>query len=177
MSATAQAVKQVAELKRAFDRTFGEAHGAKTTAEHDLLAITLAGDVYGLRLSQIGAVHSDRPITRLPGSPPALLGVAGLRGTLLPVYGLRELLGYPGAPTPRWLAVVAGAQVGLAFEQFDGHLRVPSGAIVAEAGAADPPRRRPLVRDVVHTEGQALPIIHLPAVLDAIAALARRPKE
>ena len=108
-----------------------------------------------------------------PHSPPS----AGLRGALLPIYDLSQLLGYPKAANPRWLAVVAHAQVGLAFDQFDHHLRVPLRAIVAEAGADGTARRRPFVRHVVHGHGDVRPLIHLPSVLDAIAGLVHRPKE
>ena len=165
------------DLRRTFDRAFVEAPRGDAPAEDDLLAVTIAGDPYGMRLSQIAAVYSDRPITRLPGSPAVVLGVAGLRGSLLPVYDLRQLLGYAKAAAPRWLAIIADAQVGVAFEQFDSHIRVPSRAIVAETGAGRAAGRRSFVRDVVHGSGYARPIIHLPSVLDAIAVLAHRPKE
>ena len=43
----------------------------------------------------------------VPGPEAALLGIAGLRGALLPIYGLAVLLGYP-APTeaPRLVVIV-----------------------------------------------------------------------
>lgn len=163
------------ELRHAFDRTFAETPRIDAVPHDDFLAITIAGDPYAMRLSEVAGLYPGRRITWLPGSVPPLLGLAGLRGALIPVYDLRSLLGYPKASPPRWLTVLVDAQVVVGFEQFDGHVRVARRA-VAEAGASRPQ----LVREVVHTDGLVRPIIHLPSVLDAIAALvhhAARSKE
>lgn len=167
------------ELQQTFDRTFAEAPRADAAPHDDLLAITIGGDPYAMRLSEVAGLYPDRRFTWLPGSVPALLGLVGLRGALLPVYDLGTLLGYPKTATPRWLAVIADAQVVLGFEQFDSHLRVPRQAI-AEAGTGSAASRPQPVREVVHTNGLVRPIIHLPSVLEAIAVLvhhAARPKE
>ncbi|MBI2221349.1 MAG: chemotaxis protein CheW [Acidobacteria bacterium] len=167
------------ELQQTFDRTFAEAPRADATPQEDLLAITIGGDPYAMRLSEVAGLYPDRRITWLPGSVPALLGLVGLRGALLPVYDLRTLLGYPKAATRRWLAVMADGQVALGFEQFDNHLRVPRSAI-AETGTGSATGRPQPVREVAHTDGLVRPIIHLPSVLEAIAVMAHhaaRPKE
>jgi purine-binding chemotaxis protein CheW len=172
-------IMSVGELQQTFDRTFAEAPRADAAPQDDLLAITIGGDPYAMRLSEVAGLYPDRRFTWLPGSVPALLGVVGLRGALLPVYDLRTLLGYPKAVTPRWLAVVADGQVVLGIEQFDNHLRVPRLAI-AEAGTGSAAGRPQPVREVVHTDGLVRPIIHLPSVLEAIAVMvhhAARPKE
>jgi purine-binding chemotaxis protein CheW len=172
-------IMSVGELQHAFDRTFAEAPRADAGPQDDLLAITIGGDPYAMRLSEVAGLYPDRRFTRLPGSVPALLGVVGLRGILLPVYDLRTLLGYAKAATPRWLAVIADGQVVLGFEQFDHHLRVPRRAI-ADAGAGSVASRPHAVREVVHTDGLVRPIIHVPSVLEAIGVMAHqavRPKE
>jgi chemotaxis signal transduction protein len=59
----------------------------------------------------------------LPGPLPALRGVTGLRGQIVPVYDLAVLLGQERAQTPRWLLLVAGRlPLALAFDGFDGHV-------------------------------------------------------
>jgi chemotaxis signal transduction protein len=173
------AIMSVGELQQTFDRTFAEAPRRDAAPHDDLLAITIGGDPYAMRLAEVAGLYPDRRFTRLPGSVPALLGLVGLRGALLPVYDLRTLLGYPKAAAPRWLAVIADAQVVLGFEQFDNHLRVPRPAIV-EAGTGSAASRPQPVREVVHTDGLVRPIIHLPSVLEAIAVMvhhAARSKE
>jgi len=93
------------------------------------------------------------------------------------VYDLRVLLGHPKAGTPRWLLVSAPPQVALAFDRFDGHLRVPR---VAIASAEPSDARSPHLRETVRSEGLVRPIIGIASVLEAIETLARgraRPKE
>jgi purine-binding chemotaxis protein CheW len=169
---------RVLQLQDAFDRTFAEAPRADAVPQEDFLAITIGSEPYAMRLSDIGGLHLVRTITALPGSVPALLGLVGLRGALIPVYDLGSMLGYSRAAAPRWFAVIADTQVAVGFEQFDAHVRVPSDAVAPAArGSA---ATRPLVRESLHADGAVRPIIHLPSVLDAVAAMARhaaRPKE
>jgi chemotaxis signal transduction protein len=126
---------RLAELRRAFDQTFGEPP-ARGTEPEGLLAIRSGGE-YAVRLAEVGGLFVDRTIVRLPSPLPDLLGVATLRHEVVPVYGLSGLLGHgAGRDLPRWLLVVRGVQpVALAFEQFEGHLRVlPSAIVPASTG-------------------------------------------
>ena len=167
-------------LRRTFDQAFASAPRVSTDREHDLLALTIGGDPYALRLSEISGLHADRKVRWLPGSVPELRGLVALRGALLPAYDLRALLGYPGAATaPRWCVVTARPPVALTFEQFDGHLRAPGAAIdvATTEPAAD---RARYVREVVHGDDVVRSVIHVPSVLEAIEVLvyrATRPKE
>jgi chemotaxis signal transduction protein len=154
------------ELRQAFDRSFSlppEADAGAANAE-SLLALRIGSHAYALRLTEVSGLFVDRKITWLPSPAAELLGIAGLRATLLPVYDLGMLLGYARTAAPRWLLVTAGVPVGLAFERFDGHLTVPAEAIVPDV-RNDAPRRH--VREILRAE-IARPIIHLPSVLETI---------
>jgi purine-binding chemotaxis protein CheW len=112
---------------------------------------------------------ADRAVTRLPGSPPDLLGVVGLRGHLVPVYDLALVLSRPRPATaaPRWLVLAAGTPaLALAVDDVDGHLRVPRDAIAEPESAATPA--------VVRTARGPLPVIDIPAVRTGITARAER---
>lgn len=166
------------ELRRAFDLSFAEAPRQATGSFVDLLAIRVAGDAYALSLSEVAGLHVDRVVTPLPSLVPELLGLAGFRAALVPVYDLRALLGYPAAGALRWMVSTAGAStLGLAFDRFEAHVRV---ALTALAG--DDAHERSHVRSVVRTENGVRPVIHLPSVVEAIRARAKtrafaRPKE
>jgi chemotaxis signal transduction protein len=164
---------RLAELKRTFDQSFAAAPGTNSSAHEDLLTVGIGGDSFAIRLSDVAGLLSEAKVTRLPGSATELLGLMGLRGTLVPVYDLRALLGYPRASAPRWLLIAAAARVALGFDRFDGHLRLSREAVSAESshGAAN---HSPYVREVVRTDHDVRPIVHMPSVLDAIAALVRR---
>lgn len=166
-------VAKVAELKRAFDRTFAEAPRSDASPRNDYLAVSVGGDPYAICISEIAGLLSDRKVTGLPGSVTELIGLTALRGDLVPVYDLRALLGYPRTSAPRWLVIAAATHVALAFDRFDGHLRVPREA-VSTASSQSAATRLPSVREVVRTDESARPIIYIPAVLDAIGVSAHQ---
>lgn len=175
-----RAMNSVDDLRESFDRMFAEApRFDAASSDDDLLAITIEEHSYALRLSELSGLYPDKKIERLPASVPALVGLVGLGTTLLAVYDLGALLGYPRASASRWLAVIAGAQVAVSFQQFDGFLRLPRKAITQAAFAGGAGRTQ-LVREVAHNDGVVTPIIHLPSVVESIAVLvhhAGRPKE
>jgi hypothetical protein len=67
--------------------------------------------------------------------------------------------------------IAAVSPVALAFDGFDGQLRVPHDAIVPQA--ADP-EVRGYAREFVGSRKFVGPLIHLPSVLEAIDRGARR---
>ncbi|HEX3861006.1 MAG TPA: chemotaxis protein CheW [Stellaceae bacterium] len=154
-----------AALRQAFDRSFAEARPAAPPAVEELLAITLGDEPYALRLSEIDEILAARRITRLPGGGTALLGIAGCRGTIVPVYDLRALLGCGRAGPARWFAMTADATLAFAFETLAAHLRVPHDAFVAHQTDA---RQRTPVRDFVRLDDELRPIVHLPSLIEAL---------
>jgi len=165
-------IERSAELRRAFDRSFAEAPVTRATELDDLLDIRVALDAYAIRLDHVTGVFADKPVTPLPGSFPELLGIAGFRGAIVPVYDLRTLLGYPRGGSQRWLILTAGeTRIALAFDQFEGHTRVERTAI-AEEGEGETQRHH--VSEVVRTATQVRPIVHLPSILEVIRKRARQ---
>ena len=158
-------------LRGTFDRSFAEALRTEAETFEDLLAIRVGGDPYAIRLSAITGLFTGRRITRLPGLVAELLGVAAFRGTLAPIYDLRMLLGYPGVGTSRWLVMTkTEAVIGLAFDQFDGHLHLPRSRLMTD-DRADAARQH--VRGVAQTAEAVRPLIHIPSIFDAITTRAR----
>jgi purine-binding chemotaxis protein CheW len=62
---------------------------------------TLAGEPFAVALGFAREVVSFEGYTIVPGAPPPLLGVANLRGTVMPIFDLRPLLGFPPHPVER----------------------------------------------------------------------------
>ncbi|MGI5242552.1 chemotaxis protein CheW [Dactylosporangium sp. CA-139066] len=169
---------RLAALRTDFDRSFADPPRAEVAGHDDLLAIRAGGVRYALRLPQAAGLFPDRPVTRLPGPLPALLGVAGFRGAIVPVYDLAAVLGTRGTAAgssasgtvARWLVLAAGnPPVALAFEALDGHLRVPRDGLVEEPAGHGP---HGCLRGIVPLPDGARPIVDVPAVRAAVQAAA-----
>ncbi|HEV2271829.1 MAG TPA: chemotaxis protein CheW [Steroidobacteraceae bacterium] len=61
------------------------------------LTFHIGGQLYALRSEEVLEVIRMPAVARVPQGPPALLGIGNLRGAVLPIAGLRQLLGKPAA--------------------------------------------------------------------------------
>ena len=171
--------QRAAELRRNFDRSFAEPPRNRQAASLDLLAIRLGGEPYALHLAAVSGLFAGKKFTRLPQAAPEFLGIAGFRGSIVPVYDLRVLLGCAGGEAPRWLVVTANSPVGLAFDGFDGHLRLPQEGI-AQQDRSDAERLH--VRELARVAGAGSasqggllrPIVDVASILVTIRRIARQ---
>jgi purine-binding chemotaxis protein CheW len=154
------------QLAAAFDRSFAEARRAPEGDAGEFLAVRVAGERHAIRLAEIGGLHPVRAVTRLPGPLPALIGLAGLRGVLVPVYDLALLLGGAAAGEARWMVLAGTAEAAFAFEGFEGQFRAPNGAVSASGQDGED-----ALRQVVASAGGPLPLISIPSL---VATLRRR---
>jgi purine-binding chemotaxis protein CheW len=159
---------RAAELRDAFDASFAAPMRADPVAHEVLLAIRVGTERCALRLAEIAGLFADRDVTPVPGRNAALLGVAGCRGVLVPVYSLRHLLGQDSAPLLRWFVLAAAAPIALAFDVFEGHVRAAAGAIVprqsGHGGTAG---------EIVPTPDGLRSVLHLSAVIAMLSAKTR----
>lgn len=120
------AVGSAGQLREAFDRAFAEAPVTDGERAENFLGIRVGGDAHAVALAEIRGLFADRKIVPLPGAAAELLGIAGLRGEIVPVYSLRAFLGYAPAEEPaRWLIYSSDEQaVAFSFDRFDGYVRV-----------------------------------------------------
>ena len=156
---------RAAEMRLAFDRSFADFPSIDAKIEEDYLAIRLGSEGYALHLSEVAGLLTSKRITSVPSRVAVFIGIAGLRGSIAPVYDLHLLLGHQRADKPNWIAVASNMPVALAFEAFDGHLRIPRAAIVP-CGADQQSRH---VREFISMGGVIRPIVHLPSILELIA--------
>lgn len=158
--------QQVIELRRAFDRSFAVASGNTVDAAEDMLAIRVAGDPYALRLTELSGLVAARRIAALPSRNAAVTGIAGIRGSLIPVCSLAVLLGYARADCAlSWLALSAGAEsIALGFEQWEGVLRIRR----EDVHPVDSGEVRPHVQHVARVGELARPVIHVHAAVMAL---------
>ena len=72
----------------------------------DLLVFQLAGEPFGLRLNVVAEIIRPPVLAHMPLVPPSLLGLANLRGIVMPVVSLRALLHLPDVATDRSTRVI-----------------------------------------------------------------------
>ena len=157
-------------IRLAFDRSFAALPRAGVVRGEDLLLVHVGDAVLGLRLTHVASVHAGVPVVPVPTTQPERLGVSAVRGTLLAVVGLREVLGCPPGPfradpaadRRSWIAVAAGEdRLAFAFDAFLGHVRLGSGDLA-------PVDARPggrWVREVARWRDTSVPVLDLPGLV------------
>jgi hypothetical protein len=150
METASQVSRRAAQLRRDFDSSFANPPPAAGETRQDLLAIRLGTRRFAIRLSEIAGLYAD--------------GIAGFRGSILPVYDLQGLLDLSSGAVSRWLVVAAGAPVAFSFEAFEEQLRVSPGAIKRERAQA----KSGFAKEFIQSDGVLRPIIQLSAVLEAV---------
>lgn len=118
-----------AKLRLEFDHSFAAPLAATREELVTVLALAIEGNRFVVRSSQIAGIAKSGKIVTVPAQSRALLGLAGIRGELLPVYSLHELLGCATAGNSRWLLLCdAPVRLALAFEEFAGCFKVTAEA-------------------------------------------------
>lgn len=139
----------------------------------DLLAIRVAGVPYALRMDEIAEVSAQRRVVPVPTSEKVLLGLAGIRGVVVPVYSLAMVLEHApselGAP---WFAIHAGKErVALAFDLLERYVRVPRAAL--QSISEDP--RTEHISAVVRLDDAQRAVVDIASIVRAIEARGDEP--
>jgi purine-binding chemotaxis protein CheW len=79
------------------DRASGCATAESRHREGKYLTFRLADEEYGLEILKVKEIIGLMDITRMPKTPDYIRGVINLRGKVVPVMGLRDKFGMPGA--------------------------------------------------------------------------------
>ena len=113
-------------------------------AEEHFVVARMADETIGFRLGDVAEIIRLPRLAYMPLGPRSLLGLANLRGLVLPVVSLRRLLGFPDAPpdeAARVVVVDRGAPVGFVVDRVDALLALPGERIETDragAGRLDP---------------------------------------
>jgi purine-binding chemotaxis protein CheW len=134
MNETPVIENKAAKLRQAFDLSFALPPPPASQEVEDLLTIRVAGDSYAIRLCDIAGMVTGCKVVAVPAAAIDLLGLAGIRGDIVPVFGLASILGYSQPlESPRWM-ILCGADeyIALAFSDFEGYLRIPKSSLHAD---------------------------------------------
>jgi purine-binding chemotaxis protein CheW len=117
----------------------GRAVPESDIASEKLLIFRIAGETFGLRLAIVAEIARLPELAHMPLVPPCLLGLANLRGIVLPVMSLRILLHLPDIEASEQSRVVilrGDAPVGLVVDRIERLVQItPDQLEPHEAGA------------------------------------------
>ncbi|MEA2990905.1 MAG: purine-binding chemotaxis protein CheW [Alphaproteobacteria bacterium] len=109
-----------------------------------LLVFRIADDLFGFKLDDVGEIIRLPALAYMPLGPKSLLGLANLRGMVLPVVDIRLLLGFSPAPlddAARVIVIGGGAPVAFVVDRIEAlrrHFGQRGEQDGAGAGAVDP---------------------------------------
>lgn len=156
-------------FRQEFDASFAEPLVQAAQARQTLLKLRVAGTSYAVRIGELAGLLGCRKLVRLPGAPPALAGLVGIRGRLVGAFDLAQLLGHPPRTASfRWLLLCPGSEpIALGVEVLDGYLEVveeeflPIAAPSSHAGW------------LLRQGGSSLPVLQIPSLVAAIQSLSQ----
>jgi chemotaxis signal transduction protein len=169
------ALQTADQMREAFDHGFALPVQDQSEAWEDFLLIRLGQRPHAVPMSEVSGLLRADGITPLPGPLPALLGIAGHKGRILPVYDLAILLSLPPTQGPKWQIVTRTSAVILAVDEFERHVRCPAGAIARPTDTDEADTAH--IRDHLHTEEGQRPIVSLAAVLRTIQNMTRTARQ
>jgi chemotaxis signal transduction protein len=166
--------QRLAALKAEFDASFSRPAARVEARWEVLLRLRVGGSPIAVPLERLTGLHALPRVVSLPGSPPGLLGMVGLRGQLVAVHDLAARLGLPSDERPRWLLLCGGERrVGLAVGGFEGQLRIPPDQLHPHADAAP----RPYLNTTVLRPGEApLPVLDVASLVKDLLDGAQAPR-
>lgn len=115
-----------------------------TGVTEDLVIFRLGEETFGFRLSSVAEIIRPPDLARVPLVPAALLGLANLRGVVLPIVSLRALLRMPemaGIMTTRVIVTRGDTPIGFVVDGIDRLLALTADRLDksdAGAGSLDP---------------------------------------
>jgi purine-binding chemotaxis protein CheW len=101
--------------------------------EIEMLSFLLGGEEYVLPVDEVREVLKSRELTIVPNSPPHILGVTSIRGTVLPVIDLGRRLGLPRAQRDEKARIIIispdDEDAGIVVDRVTGVMRISPEAI------------------------------------------------
>jgi chemotaxis signal transduction protein len=160
---------KVADLRRAFDQAFSAAPAAADAELEDLITVQIAGKPHALRAREISGLFLHRSVLKVPTRRSELLGIAGIRSALVPIYDLAALLelGQSTSASP-WIAVCDSLEpLGLSFQSLEGLLRVAKNCV----SEATLDTASGLPRSVLRVNDQTYPIVEVGLLVKKLKGL------
>lgn len=157
----------IAELPRLYSDSIPEQ--PKSTESLRVCLITVGDKTFALDLRHVREVFEPASITPVPGMPASLVGVANLRGTIIPLVDARPSLGVSPSAAERYAIVVRhmSHQVGLLIDAIP-EIRTISPDDIVDSSALNASERRSFVSQLVKVGNRVSEVLELSALFASI---------
>ncbi|WP_432511320.1 chemotaxis protein CheW [Kineococcus sp. SYSU DK001] len=153
--------------------------GEENDTTSDFVTFEMAGESYALPMERVQEIIRMPELIRVPLGPPALEGLANLRGRVLPVVSLRACCGLSTAEHDEATRVVvvqaAGATLGLVVDRVTAVVSVEADQLESAEGVQSTVRSELLAAVLKGTAGRMTTVLDVQRLVRAeFADLARR---
>src|SRR4030095_2984627 len=87
-------------------QTGGQGKAAQTTGTMRAAIVSLGGEQFTIDLQNVREVFVVESITPVPGMPAGLVGVTNLRGSVVPLLDLRQMIGLAAENALKYAVVI-----------------------------------------------------------------------
>ncbi len=145
-------------------------HQSTGTNVSRMCLITLGGELFAMDLGHVSEVFEVDSITPVPGAPSTLIGVANLRGAVIPLADLRPSLGLSATDSSLKFAVVVrhgSQQIGILVDTVPEIRTVRQDEFLA-APAQGTANAQPLVSALLPVEERMSGVMEVPRLLTTV---------
>jgi purine-binding chemotaxis protein CheW len=124
-------------VSNAPDRPGVEDADGEDRNDNQFVTFSVAGEMFAVPMAPVQEIIRVPAVAQLPLAPPSLLGLANLRGRVLPIINLRRLFGCEEREhddTTRALVIHIGQPLGFVVDKVASVISVEPGEIEAAAG-------------------------------------------
>jgi purine-binding chemotaxis protein CheW len=146
----------------------GETKPEKAGTEiEEFLGISVEDELIGLSLKEILTISKVLDIVKVPYTPSYIVGVINLRGEILPVLSLKQILGLTETKEPTRIVVLDSkhGKAGVLVDSIVGVIRVPQEKFEPNPMAG---RYSMYVSHVAQTEFGLMEILDVNRIIDSI---------
>lgn len=145
----------------------------KATVSTRICLMSLGAELFAIDLRHVREVFELESVTPVPGMPAILVGVANLRGTVMPLADLRPFLGVPSSEDQKFVVVVrdGSQQVGILIDEVPEIRTIHPDDLVSAAtrGLAE---TRPFVSGLVKIEARMSSVMDVSKLLACVEGVA-----
>lgn len=167
---TERITDRAAELRKAFDDAFSRPIRPHAEVGDPFVGLRIGEVRLAVPLAEALGLARLPTVVHVPGAIPALMGLVGVRGELLPVYDAAGLIGLQTDGPPVWMLTCGQPErFGLVFEAVEGLLTIADADRLGEEAVDSLGLRH--VSGAVVVAGRTAWVLDLASLAEGIATL------